>query len=142
MCSAVNCFEAHLTSHEQLSPLFFISYQIAKSNDTAPYFSKTKQIPTSLDDVLMIIADKNWYNSKKVFNLSLLWMAMYGIFRRTFDFWLIDAADKWKRDKNIKYIDVYKERKSTGFVHQNMLQKASTLIQRRIRHTMRHHHRE
>ena len=34
---------------------------------------------------------------------------MYAIFRRTFDFWLIDAADKWKRDKNMKYIDVYKE---------------------------------
>ena len=69
-------------------------------------------------------------------------MEMYGIFRRTFDYWLIDAANKWKRNKNIKYIDVYKEQKSTGFVHQNMLQKASTLIQRRIRHTMRHHHHE
>ena len=48
MCSTVNCFEAHLTSHEQLSTLFFISYQIAKSNDTAPYFSKTKQITHQL----------------------------------------------------------------------------------------------
>merc|ERR1712062_820190 len=42
MCSAVNCFEAHLTPHEQHSPIFFISYQIAISNDTAPYFRKQK----------------------------------------------------------------------------------------------------
>ena len=57
-------------------------------------------------------------------------------------FWLIDAADKWKFDKNIKYIEVYKKRKSTNFVHQNMLQKSSTLIPRRIRHTMSHNHHE
>ena len=55
---------------------------------------ETKQLPTSFDDVLTIIADKDWYNSKKVFNLRLLWMEMYGIFRRTFDFWLFDEANK------------------------------------------------
>lgn len=112
------------------------------ANDYQILVPETKQLKTSFDDVLTITADKNWYNSNNLFNLNLLWMAMYGIFRRTFDFWLINAADKWKRDKNIKYIDVCKERKSTGFVHQDMLQKASTLIQRKIRHTMKHHHHE
>ena len=102
----------------------------------------TSQLPTSFDDVLTIIGNKDWYNSNKMFNLSLLWMAMYGIFRCSFDTWLMDAAKKWKRNKNIEYMQVYNVRKSTGFVHQNMLQKASTLIQRRIRHTMRHHHHE
>ena len=102
----------------------------------------TSQPPTSFNDVITIIGDKDWYNSKKVFNLNLLWMAMYGIFRRSFDFWLFDAAEKWKRDKNIKYFEVFNIRKSTGFVHQNMLQKASTLIQRIIKQTMKHHHHE
>ena len=102
----------------------------------------TSQLPTSFDDVLTIIGNKDWYNSFKIFNFSLLWMAMYGIFWCSFDMWLMDAANKWKRDKNIDYIQVYKEQKATGFVHKNMLQKSSTLIQRRIRHTMRHHHHE
>ena len=88
----------------------------------------TKQLPTSFNDVLTIITDTKLYNSKREFNLKLLWIAMYGIFRSSSDIWLIYAANKWDRDKNTRYIDVYKERKSTGFVHQNMLQKYSTLI--------------
>ena len=106
------------------------------------FLPETKHLPTSFDDVSTIIGNKDWYKSDKMHNLSLLWMAMYGIFRRSFDFWLFDAADKWKRDKNIYYIHFYNERKSAGFVHQNMIQKPSTLIQRRIRHTMKHHHQE
>ena len=112
----------------------FATYQI--------FIPGTSQLPTSFDDILTIIGNKDWYNSNKMFNLSLLWMAMYGIFRRSFDTWLMDEAKKWKRNKNIEYMQVYSVRKSTGFVHQNMLQKASTLIQRSIRNTMKHHHHE
>ena len=45
----------------------------------------TKHFPTSFDDVLTIIGYKKWYDSKKMFNLSILCMALYGIFRRSFD---------------------------------------------------------
>ena len=78
----------------------FATYQI--------FLPVTKHLPTSFDDVLTIIGNKDLYDSNKMFNLSLLWMTMYDIFRRTFDYWLLEEADKWKRDKNIKYIDVYK----------------------------------
>ena len=82
----------------------FATYQI--------FLPGTKHLPTSLDDCLTIIGNKDWYDSNKMFNLSLLWMAMlYGIFRCSFDMWLMDAANKWKRDKNIDYIQVYKNEK-------------------------------
>ena len=67
---------------------------------------------------------------------------MYGIFRCSFDTWLMNAANEWKVKHNIQYTPVFRERQSTGFVHQNMLQKASTLIQRQIRNKMKHHHSE
>ena len=54
----------------------------------------TKHLPISFDDVLTINKNKDWYKPDKMINLSLLWMEMYGIFRRSFDFWLFDAADK------------------------------------------------
>ena len=44
----------------------------------------------------------------KMFTLNIFWMAMYGIFRRSFEMWLMDIANKWKRNKNIGYIQVYK----------------------------------
>ena len=54
----------------------------------------------------------------------------------------MNAANEWKVKNNIQYTPVFRERQTTGFVHQNMLQKASTLIQRQIRNKMKHHHSE
>ena len=45
------------------------------------------QPPTSFNYVLNIIAKKEWYNVRKQKN-RILWMVMYGIFRRSFDTWL------------------------------------------------------
>ena len=70
----------------------FAAYQI---------FFPEKNLSTSFDDVLTIIGNKYLYDSNKMFNLNLLWIAMYGIFRCSFDMWLMDVANKWKRDKNI-----------------------------------------
>ena len=66
----------------------------------------TKHFPTSFDDVFTIIADKDWYDSNKMFNLSLLWMSMYVIFRHSFDMWLIDEANRWKREKILLYSSI------------------------------------
>lgn len=112
------------------------------SDDYEIHIPGTNQKPTSFDDVLNIIANKEWYNAKKQKSYTIIWMVMYGIFRRSFDTWLMNAANEWKVKNNIQYTPVFRERQSTGFVHQNMLQKASTLIQRQIRNKMKHHHSE
>ena len=51
-------------------------------------------------------------------------------------------AQKWKASKKIEEFCATKQRSGTGFVQQNLMYKASTQIQRRIKSTMWHYYGE
>ena len=54
------------TEFQQFGPNFAMKKVVSLfANDYQILVPETKQLPTSFDDVLTIIADKNWYNSKK-----------------------------------------------------------------------------
>ena len=67
---------------------------------------------------------------------------MYVLTRRNSDRWLLEAARTWKAAKNIVEFRTTIRRKGSGFVQQNMIQKASTVIQRRVKAIMWHFHKE
>ena len=69
-------------------------------------------------------------------------MITYGIFRRNMDRWLQQVANVWTANKNIKEFRTTQHRTGNGFVQQNMLQNASTIIQRRIKGIMVSMHNE
>ena len=89
--------------------------------------------PTTYDDVLKIIENPLWYNINKVKSRNIVWMVTYGIFRRNMDRWLQQVANAWSASKKITEFRTTQYRTGNGFVLQNLLQTASTLIQRRIK---------
>ena len=102
----------------------------------------TKQYPKSFADVLKIIENTLWYTKNVIKSRNILWMALYGIFRRNLDRWIETLAQKWKAGKKIEEFSITKFRSGVGFVQQNLMYKASTNIQRRIKSTMWYHHGE
>ena len=58
------------------------------------------------------------------------------------DRWLQQVANTWSASKNIKEFRTTQQRTGNGFVLQNLLQHASTIIQRRIKAIMWAKHKE
>ena len=102
----------------------------------------TKEYPKLFTDVLKIIENPSWYKKNLVKSRNTVYMCIYGITRRNMDRWLQDVANKWRASKNIVEFGATQVRSSNGFVHKNMVQKASTLIQRRIKAIMWNFHKE
>ena len=69
-------------------------------------------------------------------------MILYGIYRRNFDDWIHEIANKWKTSKNIYEFSATLHRKGTGFVYQNLIKTTSANIQQKIRTIMWHNHHE
>ena len=103
---------------------------------------KTKQLPVSYEDVLKIIEQSTWYREDIEKSRNLCWAIMYGLTRRIGDRWLVEAARTWKAAKNIVEFRTTKLRKGIGFVQKNMIAKACTVIQRRVKVIMWHSHKE
>ena len=93
----------------------------------------TKVFPKTYDDVLKIIENPLWYNINKMKSRNIVWMVTYGIFRRNMDRWLQQVTNAWSASKKITEFRTTQHRTGNGFVLQNLLQHASTLIQRRIK---------
>ena len=73
----------------------------------------TNQYPKSFTDVLKIIENKLWYNKNVIKSRNILWMALYGVFRRNLDRWLETLAHKWKASKKIEDFCATKQRPGT-----------------------------
>ena len=112
-------------AYKEIVHLFETQYEIRDPS--------TKLFPKTYDDVLKIIESPLWYNKNKTKSRNIIWMITYGIFRRNMDRWLQQVANAWTANKNIKEFRTTQHRTGNGFVQQNLLQNASTIIQRRIK---------
>ena len=81
----------------------------------------TNKLPKTFNDVLQILKSKPWYNQNKIMARNAVHMILYGIYRRNFDDWIHDMANKWKASKNINEFSTTLHRKGTGFVYQNLI---------------------
>ena len=53
------------------------------------------QRPTNIDDILVIINDKNWYTTQQDTKQTLIHMISYGIFRQGYNHWAIKVSKEW-----------------------------------------------
>ena len=124
----------HEHACKEIVTLFVTQYEIR--NPVTNIFPKT------YDDVIKIIESPLWYNKNIMKSRNIIWMVTYGLFRRNMDRWLQNVAHDWKESRNIREIRRTQQRTGNGFVQQNLLQNASTLIQRRIKTIMWSRHNE
>ena len=73
-------------AHEKIISLFR-EYNI--------YMPDSTQRPTNIDDILVIINDKNWYTTQQDTKQTLIHMISYGIFRQGYNHWAIKVSKEW-----------------------------------------------
>ena len=105
------------------------------------------QVPTSLSDVIQIIANKTWYRPSEDLTRGIIYLIAYGIFRDGHNKWANNAAVEWLRSRNLQYMAPTKakgkdSRHGKGFVYSLLVQRASDRISKLVQNTMRHAHRE
>ena len=92
-------------------------------------------------NVFSIIFNKQWYASRQLAKQALIHMVSYGIFRRCYNTWVIEAANDWIKNKNIKLVGFdddkitagnHGRRQGKGFAYSNLVLCASNLIADRI----------
>jgi hypothetical protein len=66
--------------------------------------STNTQDPVNFEDIVVIISNKEWYNSNISFARKQLWMMQYGIFRADYDDWIRKFENDWMAQQNISYI--------------------------------------
>ena len=80
--------------------------------------------PTSLNDILQIIGDKEWYQDDKDTKLNILYNIIYGLTRRGMNGWLLSEESKWLEKHNLVYdtVNLNAKRKTRlkGFVYSLM----------------------
>ena len=59
---------------------------------------------TSIQDILTVVGDKEWYNEDKKTRIDQIYMLIYGLTRQGFNQWLIDLEQDWMKKNNITYI--------------------------------------
>ena len=59
---------------------------------------------TSVQDILNIVGDKDWYNEDKKTRIDQIYMLIYGITRQGFNQWLLDLEQDWMTKMNITYV--------------------------------------
>ena len=59
---------------------------------------------TSIQDVLNIIGDQEWYNEDKPTRIGQIYMLVYGLTRQGFNQWLLDLEQDWMRKNGVTYI--------------------------------------
>ena len=105
------------------------------------------QKPTNMDDILVIINDKDWYTEQQENKQTLIHMVMYGIFRRGYNHWAVKASQDWLFKYKIRIDDKESidpqakgSRQKKGFVYRNLVQRASNGIADRIQKNMISNH--
>ena len=110
-----------------------------------PSNTDDKQRPTCMDDVITIITDRSWYENRQHAKRALIHMLAYGIFRKGYNTWAIDASNEWLNHQEIvlKYENQHDEhgglkskRQGKGFVYSNLVLRASNSIADRIQKSM------
>ena len=73
---------------------------------------------------------------KLIKSRNIVYMCIYGVTRCNKDRWLQEVSNTWRTSKIIVELSVTQLRSNNGFVQENMLQKASTLLKRCIKTIM------
>ena len=96
--------------------------------------SSCKQHPVNFDDIISIISNVNWYKTRQISKQALIHMVTYRIFRKGYNTWAIEAANKWLHTRNLKLTQG--KRRGKGFVYCNFALRASNSIADRIQKCM------
>ena len=111
------------------------------------YMPDSTQRPTNIDDILVIINDKNWYTTQQDTKQTLIHMISYGIFRQGYNHWAMKVSKEWLFTHKIrideKALDITTSkttRQKKGFVYTNLVQRASNSISDRIQKNMISNH--
>ena len=59
--------------------------------------------PTTIDDVMLIIEDKNWYQDNTPFKHNIIYHLVYGLTRCGMNGWLLTQEQEWLRDNKLQY---------------------------------------
>ena len=105
------------------------------------------QKPTSVSDVLQIIARVTWYRQNVDLMRGIIYLIAYGIFRDGSNKWAINEAESWLQARNLEYMaptatEGEGSRYGKGCVYSLIVQRASDRISKSVQNTMRHAHRE
>ena len=78
--------------------------------------------PVNLNDVVEIISDPEWYNENTFEKQDIIHDLIYGITRKSNNFWLITAEKEWMEKHNVFYSVQRRQRitESRGFVYKLM----------------------
>ena len=110
----------------------------------------SRQMPTSMDDIITIINDEVWYTTDQEHKQQLIHLVTYGIFRRGYNHWAVKACQEWLSKLNLQLDDTdindmleeKKVRRKKGFVYTNFVQRASNSIADRVQKNMLSNHGE
>ena len=110
----------------------------------------SNQLPTNIDDILVIINNQEWYTTDKEYKQQLIHMITYGIFRNGYNYWAVKACKEWLLKYNLKIDEtdintvsnVKTTRRKKGFVYRNFIQRASNSIADRVQKNMISNHKE
>ena len=97
----------------------------------------TNEQPVNFDDLITIISNATWYRSRQLSKQGLIHMVSYGIFRKGYNTWAINAANDWLHRKHLQLKDDNtRSRRGKGFVYCNLVLRASNSIADRIQKCM------
>ena len=101
----------------------------------------TNQNPVNFDDIISIITNPDWYSTRQLAKQGIIHMVSYGIFRKGYNIWAIQAANEWLNKNHLKFIDNIEEsnlnkRRGKGFVYSNLVLRASNSMADRIQKGM------
>ena len=101
---------------------------------------------TTIDDVLHVIVDKNWYRDNVHLKRCIIYHLLYGITRSGHNTWLLNCEKEWMDNVGIMYdptkIAAQRKTKVKGFVYSIMLSMFSNSMQKIFRKTMLEHYGE
>ena len=96
--------------------------------------------PTTIDDVMSIIGDKNWYEDKTPFKQNIIYHLVYGLTRCGMNEWLLSQEQEWLRDNKLQYstdeVGIRKT-KLRGFVYSIMNSQFSNSTSKLVRTVMK-----
>ena len=101
------------------------------------------QRPTNMDDVLVVINDKNWYAEDQHNKQKFIHHIAYGIFREWQNHWAQKTSQDWlfkyklriDDTKSVTNVEGKKSGQKKGFVYRNLVQHASNAIADQIQKT-------
>ena len=109
--------------------------------DYGVYLPDTNEHPVNFDDIITIISNPDWYKSRQLSKQGLIHMVSYGIFRKGYNIWAMNAAKEWLHQKNLHIMNANAQndsqrRRGKGFVYCNLVLRASNSIADRIQKCM------